>query len=66
MSAFSSEADVAPGEKLLRDADTFDPEALRTNPGFEAVAVKSVAAADGSPGQCRCLLRPRRSPREAP
>src|SRR5215208_1595111 len=45
MSALSSKAHVAPGGEPLRDADPFDPAALRVSPDFEAVAVKSVMVA---------------------
>ena len=44
MSALSSE-DMVPGEEPLRDADPFDPAALRIDPAFEAVAVKPVIVA---------------------
>ena len=37
MSAFSSEADMAPGGEPLGDADPFNPDTLRVSPGFEAV-----------------------------
>src|SRR5215207_4811279 len=44
MSALSSE-DMVPGEEPLRDADPFDPAALRVSPDFEAVAVKRMIVA---------------------
>src|SRR5215207_1570347 len=44
MSALSSE-DMVPGEEPLRDADPFDPAALRISPDFEAVAVKRLVVA---------------------
>ena len=52
MSAVTSGADMVPGEEPLRDADPFDPAAVRISPDYGAVGVKRVLTSVrvGKPG----------------